>query len=79
MIIPLQYVAEWNFIGKRKQASIDKSNSHENATRVAYNYKIGKQVLIKITDIQRKLDCLTKGPFPIVAVHPENRNITIKG
>ena len=78
MIYPLQYTAEWDIIKKRKSESIQKSNVRENKKRIKYSYKIGDKILIKITDIQRKLDCPTKGPFEIIAVHEDTGNVTIK-
>ena len=78
MIHPLQYTAGWDLIKNRKQQVIDKSNVRENSKRVPYNYKVGQKVLIVNSDIQRKLDCPTQGPFEVLAVHPENGNVTLK-
>ena len=77
MIYPLQYIAEWDVIRKRKQTLIDTSNTRENNTRVEWDYKVGEKILILNKEIQRKLDCPTKGPYTITVVH-SNGNVTFK-
>ena len=69
MIHPLQYTDEWDLIKNRKQKVIDKSNVRENNKRIPYTYKVVQKVLIVNSDIQRKLDCPTQGPFEVLAVH----------
>ena len=66
MVLPLQYVADWDIIRKRKQKQIDVSNTRENTRRVDWEYKVHDLVLISDTDIQWKLDLRTNGPFKIV-------------
>ena len=66
MVIPMQYVAEWDIIHKRKQLKIDAANTRENKKRVEWDYKISYLVLISDNDIRRKLDCPTNGPFNII-------------
>ncbi len=53
----------------RKQKDIDKNNAKENGLRINHDYQIGDKVLITNNDIDRKLNCPTKGPFPIVQVY----------
>ena len=69
MILPLQYVSEWDLIVKNKQNLIDKSNVRENKSRIDWDYNVGDLVLVTSTDIERKLDCPTQGPFAITQVH----------
>lgn len=69
MILPLQYVAEWDLLAKHKQELINKSNACENSSRVYYNYKIGNEVLITNTDIQHKLYTPYKGPYKVVTIY----------
>ena len=76
MIQPVQYVAEWDLIRKNKQKIIDKNNVKENSTRVDYDYVVGQKVLLKITDIHRKLDDPNSGPYEILQVHT-NGNVSI--
>ena len=76
MIYPIQYIAEWDIIRKRKQALIDKNNERENSKRVDFDYIVGQRVLLINTDLQRKLDDPTQGPFKIVQTHT-NGNVSI--
>ena len=68
MVMPLQYIAQWDLIKKSKQEKINYSNTRENSTRVDWDYKVDDLVLISDKDISRKLDCPTKGPYKIVQV-----------
>ena len=76
MIYPIQYIAEWDIIRKRKQALIDKNNERENSKRVDFDYIVGQRVLLIHMDLQRKLDDPTSGPFKIVQTHT-NGNVSI--
>ena len=70
MVLPLQFVAEWEYIRTRKQEAIDKSNLRENKKCVDWDYKIGDFVLISDSnEIKRKLDCPTRGPYKIIEVY----------
>lgn len=76
MIQPLQYISEWDLILKNKQKVINDSNKRENSKRVDYDYVVGQKVLLLNTDIQRKLDSPTLGPYDIIQVHA-NGNVSI--
>lgn len=76
MIYPLTYIAEWDVITKNKQRLINKNNIRENSTRVEHDYKVDELVLLLVTDLQRKLNSPTEGPFKIVQVHT-NGNVSI--
>jgi len=77
MVYPLQYIAEWDIIRKRKQSLIDKSNTTENRKRVKHTYNVGDKILKTVDIIQRKLDNPTVGPFSITQVH-NNGTVEIK-
>ena len=76
MIYPITYVAEWDLIQKRKQKHIDKNNLCENSTRVEHDYAVGEKILLLVTNLQRKLNSPTEGPYEIVQVH-KNGNVSI--
>jgi hypothetical protein len=50
MIFSINHIANWQLIRNRKQKLIDKNNERENAKRLNYDYKVGKQVLIYTPD-----------------------------
>ena len=68
MIYPVEYVAEWDVLRQKKQKIIDKNNTRENSRRVEFDYCVGQKILIINTDIQRKLDNPTTGPYEITDV-----------
>ena len=70
MILPMQHVAEWEYIRARKQGRIDASNTRENRSRVEHDYKVNDQVLVfDSNEINRKMDCPSHGPYKITEVH----------
>ena len=77
MIFPINYLAEWDVINKRKQKRINESNARENSKRVDWDQKIGDLVLVTDNYIQRKLDYQYKGPYKIIQVH-SNGNVHIQ-
>ena len=64
------------FNTKKKTKLIDKNNIRENSTRVEHDYTVGEKVLLLVTDLQRKLNSPTEGPYKIVQVHT-NGNVSI--
>ena len=66
MIYNIPYVPNWSLIEKRKQDMIDKNLKRENKTRYDFDYKIGDKVLIRLTEIQRKLNKKAEGPYEIL-------------
>ena len=68
MIYPIEYVAEWDVIRQKKQKVIDQNNARENSRRIDFDYRVGQKILIINTDIQRKLDNPTMGPYKITDV-----------
>ena len=58
------------FYEKIKQILIEKNNVRENSRWIDFDYRIRQKVLILNTDIQRKLDNPTTGPYKITDVFP---------
>ena len=77
MIYPVENVAEWDVLRQKKQKIIDKNNARENSRWVEFDYRVGQKILIINTDIQRKLDNPTTGPYEITDVF-SNRTICIR-
>ena len=46
MILPIQYIADWQHIKNRKQTLINKNNKNENPKRVDYDYKSRRQCTV---------------------------------
>ena len=61
----------------KKQKQIDKNNDRENSRRIDFDYRVGQKILIINTDIQRKLDNPTTGPYEITDVF-SNGTVTIR-
>ena len=77
MIYPVEYVAEWDVLRQKKQKIIDQNNVRENSRRIDFDYRVGQKILIINTDIQRKLDNPTTGPYEITDVF-SNGTVTIR-
>ena len=77
MLLNVKFIADWEAIKLRKQKDSDKNNARENGLRIPHDYQIGDKVLITNNDIARKLNCPTKGPFPIVQVYA-NGTVRVK-
>ena len=77
MIFLIQYTADWEYIRQRRTKAIKKANTVENSKRKAYDYKIGDKVLLLNTDLQRKLNQPTKGPYRILQVFT-NGTVSLK-
>ena len=69
MIHNIAFKANWDWIQKRKQDIINKSNNKENKSRIPYQYKVGDQVLLETPGILRKLSTPRTGPYPITQVY----------
>ena len=53
-----------------KKRDIDRNEcKRENGLRINHDYQVGDKVLITINGIDRKLNCPTKCPFPIVQTY----------
>ena len=52
----------------KKTKIIEKNNARENSRHIDFDYRVGQKILILHTDIQRKLDSPTSGPYEITEV-----------
>jgi hypothetical protein len=75
MIRNISFRANWDWIQKRKQEIISKSNQKENMSHIPYEYKVGDQVLLETPGILRKLSTPCTGPYPVTNVY---KNGTIR-
>ena len=67
-ILPIQHVANWQYIKERKIFQIRKDNVRENSTRIPYKYKTGDLVLIK-QEFHRKCGSPSYlGPYTVTEV-----------
>ena len=76
MILPIQSLANWELIRRKKAAMIEKNNLRENSFRTQFNYKRGMKVLVEDTT-GVKLSQKAKGPFKITELHT-NGTVTIQ-
>ena len=67
MLLNLKFVANCEAIRLRKQKDVDKNNSKENSLRIHHDYQVDDKIITS-NDIHRKLNYLTKDPYPIVQV-----------
>ena len=51
--MPIQHIADWQFVRDCQREIIKKNNKRENALRISHNYCVGDLVLVK-QDQQRK-------------------------
>ena len=68
IIHDIEFKANWNWIQKRKQEIIDKSNKKENKSQIPYEYKVGDQVLLEAPGILLKLSTPYTGTYPVIHV-----------
>ena len=62
MIAPIENVANWRLIYRRKKTLIDRNTDQENRTRSNNHFRVGDQVLIR--NIQgNKYEIPYKGPY----------------
>ena len=69
MTFGMSYIADWTVIGKHRQASVDRDNARENASRVDFDYAVGQKVLLKKDGILRKAEDKNEGPYNVTQVH----------
>jgi hypothetical protein len=77
MIHNIAFRENWDWIQKRKQDIINKSNQKENKSKsqIPYEYKVGDQVLLETPGILRKLSTPCTVPHPVKNVY---KNGTIR-
>ena len=69
MLFDIPYIADWNEIGRRRQAQVRSTNKRENNRRLPHDYVIGEKVLIIKDGILRKAEVKNEGPYTIIQVH----------
>ena len=69
MIHDMGYIVDWKSISKHKNTVILRNNKRENKTRIKHDYTVGDMVLLRVTDVNRKLNKPTEGPFKIQQVY----------
>ena len=69
MLFDIPYLADWNQIGKRRQALVDQSCAKSNKRRIDFDYIVGQKVLLIKDGILRKTEDKNNGPFVITQVH----------
>ena len=62
MIAPIENVANWRLIYRRKKTLIDRNTDQENRTRSNNHFRVGDQVLIR-NNQGNKYDNSYKGPY----------------
>ena len=77
MMMPIQFIADWNLITKRKQARIDDSNRRENKKRIAHKYNVNDEVLLEKPGILWKVSTPRDGPYTIIHVS-DNGTVKIR-
>jgi len=77
MLMHCKVVTDWEHVKQREWSQAKKSNDRENKSRIAHTYKVGDLVLLLRgrSDVNRKLDQPTEGPYGVVRV---NKNGTIR-
>ena len=77
MMLNIKFIADWEAIRLRKQKQVDKDTEKENSLRVDHDYAVGDKVLITDKDIDRKLNCPTKGPYEVIQIYT-NGTVRVK-
>ena len=62
MILPINHVAYWRYIGHHKQTQIEKYGICENYNRIKYDYRVEYQVIIR-NKAAFKYENPFKGPY----------------
>ena len=68
MLFHLKTLVNWKEHSIRKQKLVDKANQRENKIRIDLDYQVVQKAYIKNDGVQRKMDSLKQGPFPITDV-----------
>ncbi len=63
-------IADWNKIGDYRQRQTDLNTTRENNSRIDYDYKVGRKVLVRKDGILRKAESqYDSEPRTITSVH----------
>ena len=77
MLFDIPYLADWNEIGRRRQALVDRDNARENKRRKEHDYKVGDKCTLRKDGILRKAEDKNHGPYTITQVYT-NGNVRIQ-
>jgi len=69
ILFDIPYTADWTAIGQRRQASVDRDNTRENARRVYFDYAVGHNIMIQKYGHICKAEDKYLGPFTVTHVH----------
>ncbi len=70
MLFDIPFIADWNNIGDYRQCQTDCNTRRENKTRVDWDYKVGKKVLVRKDGVLRKTESKYDGdPWTTTSVH----------
>ncbi len=70
MLFDILFIADWNKIGDYWQCQTDRNTRCKNKTRVDWDYKVGKKVLVCKDGILHKIESRFDGdPWTIMSVH----------
>ena len=74
MFFDMPFIADWNQIGNYRQCQTDRNTRHENKTRIDWDYKVGKKVLVRKDGNLDKTESRHDGdPWTIMSVHTNGR------
>ena len=68
MVLPIRYLADWEYLRQVRQKQMTHNNLCENRNRIAHEYKAGDKVLLTKPGIQPKMDTPRTGPHLISKV-----------
>ncbi len=72
MLFEISYLVKWNIIGEYRQAQTKCNALGENASRVDFDYAVGRHMLVCEDGILHKAATEHTGPFCITTVHKWN-------
>ena len=69
MLFDIPYIADWNAVGRRRQAAVNHDAERINKKHLDHNYTIGQKVLILKDGLLCKAEDRYTGPWTITQVH----------
>ena len=67
-LMPIQHIADWQFVRNRQRKIIQKNNERENASRISHNYCVGDLVLVKQEQQRKYGSDPYLGPYEVTEV-----------
>ena len=77
MLFDIPYLVDWNKIGNRRQAQIDRDALRKNREWVDFDYEVGQKCLLRKDGNLRKSETESEGPYLITQIYT-NGNIRIQ-